>query len=253
MKSIILLSRIFNSIYYRLFKTHRLKRLLYFVSGGQHYKNKHYSKKLHNSLKDVNNRTDISDHLNLIFNTTINAEPRLIVELGTRGGDSTKSLLAAAAYCDSTVLSIDIEVCSNYVSSKYWYFIKDDDISFAKKGFLDWCKEKSMRPEADIVFIDTSHLYEHTKKEIESWSKFLSKEGFLIFHDTNMGKGAYARNDGSIGIGWDNKRGVIRAIEEFMGKSYDENTYFCDTSAGYNLIHFPNCNGLTIIKKRISR
>jgi len=68
-KSIILLSRIFNSIYYRLFKTHRLKRLLYFVSGGQHYKNKHYSKKLHNSLKDVNNRTDISDHLNLIFNT----------------------------------------------------------------------------------------------------------------------------------------------------------------------------------------
>jgi hypothetical protein len=101
-----------------------------------------------------------------------------------------------------------------------------------------------------VLFIDTSHDYIHTKQEIEIWSKYLSDKGIMIFHDTNMGKGMYTRNDGSMGFGWDNERGVMRAIEEFVDRQYDENSFFCDVTDKYSLIHFPNSNGLTIIKKR---
>ena len=131
-----------------------------------------------------------------------------------------------------------------------WHFVKANDIEFAKSDFKSWCLAHSIEPEIDVLFIDTSHEYQHTKKEIEIWSKHLSDKGIMIFHDTNMGKGMYTRNDGSMGFGWDNERGVMRAIEEFVDRQYDENSFFCDVTDKYSLIHFPNSNGLTIIKKR---
>src|SRR5476651_2065618 len=40
-------------------------------------------------------RSDIHDHLGAIFAETVRSRPKLIVELGTRGGLSTRALLAA--------------------------------------------------------------------------------------------------------------------------------------------------------------
>ena len=110
--------------------------------------------------------------------------------------------------------------------------------------------KQSIAPAIDVLFIDTSHLYEHTVQEIEVWFKYLSAEATIIFHDTNLGAGIYSRADGSIGCSWDNERGVIRAIEEYLGRRYDEKSYFCDITDKYSIMHFPNCCGLTIIRKR---
>ena len=83
-----------------------------------------------------------------------------------------------------------------------------------------------------------NYEYEHTKNEIETWIRYLSEEGVMIFHDTNMGKGIYSRTDGSIDIGCDNERGVIRAIEKFIGRHYDENSFFYDFFQGtWQLFH----------------
>jgi hypothetical protein len=71
----------------------------------------------------------------------------------------------------------------------------------------------------------------------------------MIFHDTNMGKGIYARTDGSVAFGWDNNRGVMRAIENMVGRRYNENYYFYDFTKNYLLIHYPYSNGLTIVKR----
>src|SRR5438270_1418231 len=57
--------------------------------------------------------SDISDHLPTIFSEIVAACPHLIVELGTRGGESTKTILAAAKHSNATVLSIDINDCSS--------------------------------------------------------------------------------------------------------------------------------------------
>lgn len=71
----------------------------------------------------------------------------------------------------------------------------------------------------------------------------------IIFHDTNMGRGLYGRCDGSVGLGWDNQRGVIRTIEEFLDRRYEENHFFVDAVNGFLVKHYPNCNGLTVPKR----
>ncbi|MDB4459015.1 class I SAM-dependent methyltransferase [bacterium] len=196
-------------------------------------------------------QTDISDHLSTLYGLALISAPKLIVELGTRGGESTRALLAGASRTGATILSIDIEDCGDIEMpfKDQWNFIKADDVEFGKNEFEGWCKGKGLEPQIDFLFIDTSHVYEHTKDEVAIWEKFLSPGGVMAFHDTNMGDGYFKRMDGSVGIGWDNKRGVIRVVEELIGREYDASSFFCDTLSGYAIIHFPFCNGLTVMKK----
>ena len=72
-----------------------------------------------------------------------------------------------------------------------------------------------------------------------------------IFHDTNM-RNVYRRMDNTIGIGWDNSRGVIRAIEEFLGREYDETRFFVDVTDEWLICHHPHLSGLSYMKRRRS-
>lgn len=230
---------------------YQVRKFFFWLAGGTIYKHLFYNTSLSKAFNIHNRKSDISDHLGSIFFFTLEAKPKLIVELGTRGGESTRSLLAAAFLSEAVLLSIDIVDCEciNLPFSNNWNFVKVDDIEFGNLHFADWCRHRHIDPKIDVIFIDTSHEYEHTKKEIETWFRYLSEEGVMIFHDTNMGKGVYSRTDGSVGFGWDNERGVIKAIEEFVGRHYDENAFCYDFINDFLLIHYPYCNGLTIIKR----
>ena len=204
-----------------------------------------------NELEEIERRSekrsDISDHLPVIFAETVAKEPGLIVELGVRGGESTFVFERAAKVCGSRLVSVDIDDCSNVSKMKGWEFVKADDIAFAK-DFPQWCRKWGIKPGIDVLFIDTSHEYEHTKNEIKSWFPFLSSAGKVIFHDTNL-REVYFRKDGSMGIGWDGKRAVMRAIEEYMGSHYNENMDFVDVKNGWIVRHSANCSGLTVMEK----
>jgi hypothetical protein len=77
----------------------------------------------------------------------------------------------------------------------------------------------------------------------------------VIFHDTNL-KNRYFRRNKTIGIGWDNQRGVIRAIEEYFNISVNENQNFIINNIKKNeddwkIEHDPICNGLIICKRNL--
>lgn len=221
------------------------------LRGGRKYKQEFYSEKLIYSLDGYPESSDISDHLSTIFYHTLEAKPKLIIELGTRGGESTKALLAAAEIANCKVVSIDIEDCSN-VKVKYqdrWKFIKDDDVEFGKSKFTEWCRKNNLPEKADVIFIDTSHNYEHTVEEIDVWKNHLTEEGTLMFHDTNMGDGVYSRLDGSVKSGWNNGRGVIKGVEEFIKADYNESGFFADYRNEFLVRHYPYCNGFTVLKR----
>ncbi len=192
-------------------------------------------------------RTDISDHLVNLFIESLVMKPKLIVELGVRGGESTFVLERVAKLCRSKLISVDIEDCSNLSSYKNWIFIKKNDIKFAKE-FKNWCMKFNIKPKIDILLIDTSHQFKHTLQEIELWFSFLSKRSKVFLHDTNMRK-IYYRKDGSIGYGWDNKRGVIRALEKYFKKSFDETKSFTDFENIWLIKHYSYSNGFTILEK----
>jgi cephalosporin hydroxylase len=195
--------------------------------------------------------SDIRDHVGTIFFEAISSRPRLIVELGTRGGVSTRALLAAAEITNARLLSIDIDDCSGSDLPDRlrgrWTFIRADDVAFAGEPFASFCATHALAPLAEVILVDTSHLFEHTCAEIKSWLPRLGQGGVIMFHDTNMGN--YRRLDRGVGLGWDNQRGVIRAVEQFLGRCYDEKTFFTDFAVGFGIIHLPWSSGLLIMRK----
>lgn len=192
-------------------------------------------------------QTDISDHLVTLFSEAAAVRPRLIVELGTRDGESTFALERAARLFDAYLLSVDIADCAFKSAYVKWSFVKQDDVVFADE-FSVWCSSRHLAPRIDVLFIDTSHLYEHTRQELRVWMPFLSPRGKMILHDTNM-KRIYRRTDRSLGIGWNNARGVIRALEEELGTQFDESRDFLSTAKGWNVKHCASCNGLTVVER----
>jgi cephalosporin hydroxylase len=191
--------------------------------------------------------TDISDHLLALFSEAASVRPRFIVELGVRGGESTFAFERAARLSDARVLSVDLEDCQFQSSYPKWTFLKKNDLTFASE-FPDWCSSHQLAPEIDVLFIDTSHLYQHTLEELRLWMPYLSAKSKLILHDTNM-KRIYRRADRSLGRGWDNDRGVIRALEETLGTKFNEEQDFVTVIGGWLIRHWSHCNGLTVLEK----
>jgi len=192
--------------------------------------------------------SDIADHLPLIFTESIAMTPRLIVELGVRGGESRFVFERVARLTGSFLVSADLDDCSHScTAAPKWYFLKGDDIHFAGE-FAGWCKTHDINPGVDVLFIDTSHLYEHTVEEIKSWFPFLNSRCKVIFHDTNL-RNLSRRFDGTLLRGWDNHRGVIRAIEEFLGTRFNERMDFSTTIGPWTVRHWAHSAGLTILER----
>jgi cephalosporin hydroxylase len=209
-------------------------------------------KTLRKILKDIRNRsenkkTDISDHLETLFVECLNIESKLIVELGVGDGESTFVLERVANLWGAKLVSVDIVDCQKVSTFKDRIFIKKDDIAFAAE-FPGWCRERNIVPVIDVLFIDTSHLYDHTVAEIKAWFPYLALRTKVFFHDTNMSE-VFVRKDGSTGKGWDNQRGVIRAIEEHFGTKFDETTDFSTMVDGWFIRHFTICNGFMIMER----
>ncbi|MEE9269109.1 MAG: class I SAM-dependent methyltransferase, partial [Candidatus Krumholzibacteria bacterium] len=137
--------------------------------------------------------------------------------------------------------------CSDVASGGAATFVKSDDVEFAGR-FEEWCGERGIDPAIDLLFIDTSHEHEHTVQEIEHWFPLLSPHATVFLHDTNLWE-TYRRNNGSMGRGWDNERGVIRALEKYFGKTFDETRDFISFANGWVIRHYHTCNGFTILQR----
>jgi cephalosporin hydroxylase len=201
------------------------------------------------------NNSDISSHLPVLFAYALTYQPKLIVEAGVRGGESTLALLKAVSFYDAQLIGIDIDPASAvaYGSLPKTLFLPINDLNFTEYYYASQWKHQKI----DMVFIDTSHLYEHTMQEIKMFVPLLSEEGALIFHDSNVtplqGGTAYVRLNGTVGRAFGNTNGVTVALKEYFGLQFDENSYnnFDCTKEGieWRIVHYPFCNGLTIAKK----
>ena len=191
--------------------------------------------------------SDIDEHLERMFTETLLLRPKLIVELGVRGGASTFVFERAAALCSATLVSVDIDDCSAVSHYARWHFVRGDDVAFAAR-FQDFCRGRNIAASIDLLFIDTSHYYEHTVREIQSWFPLLSPAAKVMFHDTNMGI-AWCRRDGCIQWSWNNHRGVTRAIEEHLHTRIDETKGGVQYADGWLIRHVPYCNGFTILDR----
>jgi hypothetical protein len=198
--------------------------------------------------------SDMRDHLWTIFREVLLVRPRLIVELGTRGGVSTRALLAAAEISDAQLLSVDVVDCAGIDLvdrfRRRWSFVQSDDVLFAGEPFDAFCRARGLAPLAQAILVDTSHSYEHTRHEIDAWMPRLDDPGVMLFHDTNSQGGWYRCLDGRVEPGLDSPRPVMRALEEFLGRRYDERSFFTDVVDGYIVQHMPWSSGLLSLHRQ---
>ncbi len=190
--------------------------------------------------------TDISDHLEAIFIESMIVKPKLIVELGVRTGQSTFVFERVAKLCNSFLLSVDISPQQRKTTWSKSAFIQRDDILVAD-DFKSMCTKNNLEPKIDVLFIDTSHEYNHTKKEIAKWFPFLSERSMVFFHDANV-KLLYRHRNGTIGKAYNDDRDVMRAIEEFIGIPLNEKKDFRKLAGKWFVEHYSICNGMTILK-----
>jgi predicted O-methyltransferase YrrM len=206
--------------------------------------------KVDNGIFKGVNETDISDHLNVIFALAMSKKPKTILELGTRGGESTKVLTLVASQIGAKGYSVDLSEAPEWLNEqKNWQHFVADDTEFCKNLHESWPNGDTYSG-IDFLFLDTSHFYEHTIQELNLYWDLINRDGILVLHDTNCTSVMTRRLSGSSNYGWDNQRGVIQAVEEFFECDIDENSLVSKnlmTRGAKGLTHFPWNNGLTVI------
>lgn len=200
---------------------------------------------------------DVSSHLPTIYVHTVLNKPKLIFELGVASGQTSYAFNKAAMATSSKLVGVDIDPRwkSSYknFSKNQCQFYGMDDIKFLK-FFL----KNPLYPnkKVNLIYIDTSHVYQHTLVELEHFIPILAESGSFCVHDTNMSPledfGWYCLTNKVCYKGWDNKKGVVRAIKEFFDIDFDETKYnmfsFSKFGRNWKLVHYPYCNGFTLIR-----
>jgi glycosyltransferase involved in cell wall biosynthesis len=121
--------------------------------------------------------SDIADHLPRFVDLVKTLDARKVIELGVRSGVSTVAWLEGLRSTGGRLWSVDIDPAP-FAPQPQWTFIRGDD--------RDDKVLRQLPRDVDIVFVDTSHEYEHTVEEIAIYAQRLRPGGAMVFHDTEV-------------------------------------------------------------------
>jgi predicted O-methyltransferase YrrM len=145
------------------------------------------------SLREwADEQVDMAPHIQTL--TKWAAQAKTIIEFGVRGGVSTWALLDGLP-ADGSLWSVDIVDCvvpPRVQNDPRWLFLVGDD--------MDSAIQDELPDRADLVFIDTSHEYEHTVRELAYSLTFQPKR--IVMHDFVMEPVARAAYEFMAREGW---------------------------------------------------
>ena len=129
------------------------------------------------------------------------------------------------------------------------FFVAGDSVEMGRQ-FAVWAHNHAFPHQVNLLFMGNSHLYEDTMQALATWAEHLSQCAAIILHNSNL-QDASIGKDGTMITGWNNERGVARAIQEFIGLDFDETMWFDSghqpLPTGWRVIHDPTSFGLTIL------
>jgi len=155
--------------------------------------------------------SDIQEYLPFLHEQAKLRENTWVLELGARKGNSTLAFLAGVTEVGGHVWSVDV---ANVISdpagmapwrgSRRWTFIHGDD--------MDPAIQANLPRRVDVLFIDTSHEYEHTLGELRAYMPRVAPGGVALFHDTHL--------MGWPGYGWDQDVSPVwAALDEYCAEA----------------------------------
>lgn len=154
--------------------------------------------------------SDIQEYMPFLHEQAAARESPVILELGARRANSTLAFLAATEK-GGHVWSSDIDNILKYPdgirpwrNTPHWTFVCGDDMNPVVQEVLP--------QEVDILFIDTSHEYEHTLEECRAYVPRVRSGGVALFHDTHL--------KGWPGYSWPHDRAPVwMALDDYCAES----------------------------------
>jgi cephalosporin hydroxylase len=129
-------------------------------------------------VEQLRTPSDIHLHLPTFVRLVENSGATKVIELGTRTGVSTIAWLYALELVGGHLWSVDTDERPAIGDHDHWTFIQGDDCSpqvFAQ-----------LPSPVDVVFIDTSHDYDHTLRELNLYRWLVRPGGKILLHDTEL-------------------------------------------------------------------
>jgi cephalosporin hydroxylase len=166
----------------------------------------------------ANTPSDIHEHLPTLYRAVFDSNAQTVVELGVRSGNSTAALLAAVEQTGGHLWSVDIALPNwptEFFTSEHSTLIIGDDVAVSEQ----------LPQHIDVLFIDTSHHYEHTLAELRIYGPSATT---ILLHDTEL-EDPYQRP------ATDPRWPVKRAVEKWCAE------------AGRTWTNHENCYGLGIV------
>ncbi len=156
-------------------------------------------------------KSDIREYLPFLYEQARSRPGVRVLELGTRRGYSTLAFLAGADESGGHVWSVDVQDCARnrlgmlpWAGCPRWTFTRGDD--------MDPAVQERLPAVADVLFIDTSHEYEHTLAELRAYMPRVAPGGVALFHDTHV--------MGWPGYEWDRAVSPVwAALDEFCAEA----------------------------------
>lgn len=125
--------------------------------------------------------SDVQQHMPAMYAAARRYPGGQVLELGTRTGNSTAALLAGTVSVAGRLFSVDcgpVQVPVWWLGRDTWTFLQEDDMSAEAQA--------ATPPAIDLLFIDTSHYYEHTLAELRTYVPRVNPGGMVLCHDTEL-------------------------------------------------------------------
>lgn len=128
--------------------------------------------------------SDIAGHLLYLYDITVELGAKSVLELGVRGGISTRAFLTALESTDGHLYSVDRDIGDlsfrpgqiggdmEEVALRRWTLIRGLSLE-VEVPQLAW----------DIVFIDTDHGFKITLAELQRFAPHVRPGGAVLLHD----------------------------------------------------------------------
>jgi predicted O-methyltransferase YrrM len=145
------------------------------------------------------------------YHATAAAYPAVaVLELGVATGNSTSAFLAAAEATGGHVWSVDLVwnplAPQWWKDSGYWTLFVGDDLQVQLPD-----------RQFDVVYIDTSHTFDHTLAELHRFVPMVAPGGTVLLHDTHLER--YGGRPGPPRPGPASPYPVTRALDAFCAQT----------------------------------
>ena len=159
--------------------------------------------------------SDMAAHMPTLYVLARTWSDKGVVELGVNTAFSTVALLAGVSEAGSRLVSYDTTPCELNLWKNLGLTEPDPSLKWdfrqmhSLKAVAQWDDES-----ISLWFLDTSHLLEQTRQELEAWLPKISPQGVMCGHDYFLHEHPQ----------WTGKSGVKTAVDEFTARHADRFT-----------------------------